>query len=170
MKSTKCDCVPLSCRIDQLPLSTFGPGWGSETGGAQGSDRVSRGWELPEPEAKQEDHDVAGWFAECIFPSAASNAEGVHHALGLWSVSTTGEEFCRWDGESTVFVAGSNVGMGQSRWCGGDLFCYYTFPPLQATISPDQSSWSLNTILVAVLMTSGVSWKVDSYICCAYEH
>lgn len=83
MKSQNCDFVPLLCVTDQLPLSTLGPGRGSEAGGAQGGDRIPCGRQLPEPEAQQEDHDVAGWFAERVLPSAASDAEGIHHPLGL---------------------------------------------------------------------------------------
>lgn len=83
VKSPKCDLVPLLCGTDQLPLSTLSTRRGGEAGGAQGGDRIPCGWQLSEPEAQQEDHDVAGWFAERLLPSAASNAEGVHHTLGL---------------------------------------------------------------------------------------
>lgn len=83
VKSPRCDFVPFLCGTDQLPLSALGPGRGSAAGGAQGGDRIPRGRQLPEPEAQQEDHDVAGRFAERVLPPASSNAEGVHHALGL---------------------------------------------------------------------------------------
>lgn len=112
---------------DQLPLSTFSSGWGSKTGGAQGGDWIPRGWELPEPEAKQEDHDVAGWFAERVFPSAPSNAKGVHHTLGFWSVSTVGKDFHEWDGENMVLGAGGDYRMGQPRYYRGELCPCYPF-------------------------------------------
>lgn len=83
VKSPKCDFVPLLCGTDQLPLGALGPGRGGKAGGAQGGDRIPCGRQLPEPEAQQEDHDVAGWFAERVLPSAASDAKGVHHTLGL---------------------------------------------------------------------------------------
>jgi len=130
VKSPKRDFVPLLCGADQFPLSALGPGWGGKAGGAQRGDRIPRGRQLPEPEAQQEDHDVAGGFAERVLPSAASNAKGVHHTLSLWSVSTAGKGSGGWDGESLVLLAGSGAGRGQLRWCGGRVYPCYPFPIL----------------------------------------
>lgn len=58
------------------------------SGGAQGRDRVPRHRQLPQPEAQQEDLDVARGPSERLLAPAAPHAQGVHHAPGLRPVSS----------------------------------------------------------------------------------
>lgn len=72
---------------DQFTVSTFSQGWGSEAGGAQGCDWISRGRQFPEPETQQEDSDVASRSPECVLPPAAPDAQRVYHTACLRPVS-----------------------------------------------------------------------------------